>query len=251
MAAEVAPGPVRPDRNIGTVARGADTPSVTITPLVVSAQVTSGTLSFGSQPVSTLSRRDQCRRDEHRHRPADGLRGVTFAGAGATDFFFGSWSCGGSVAPGSSCQLAVRFAPSAPGPRAATLTIVSNDPTGPANVQLTGTGAQAPAITPASNPSPMKLGTVKLLCCPAIGAHGSASHRMAHCTKRHLSANAKFVVAAGATRGSLTRRGTVYATGVSNQGLLVLRGRRAVPAGTYTLTLAQGGHRTTTPVVVR
>lgn len=234
----------------GTVARGADTPSVTITPLVVSAQVTSGTLSFGSQPVSTLSQAQTVTVTNTGTVPLT-VSGVTFTGAGATDFFFGSWSCGGSVAPGSSCQLAVRFAPSAPGPRAATLTIVSNDPVGPANVQLTGTGAQPPVITPASNPSPMKLGTVQLLSCPAIGAHGSASHRMAHCTKRHLSANAKFVVAAGATRGSLTRRGTVYATGVSNQGLLVLRGRRAVPAGTYTLTLAQGGHRTTTPVVVR
>ena len=59
------------------------------------------------------------------------------------------------------------------------------------------------------------------------------------------------VVAAAATRGSLTRRGTAYARGVSNHGLLVLRTRRAVAPGVYTLTLAQGGYRTTARVVVR
>ncbi len=226
----------------GTAARGADTPSVTITPLVVSVQVTPA-LSFGSQSPATLSPAQNVTVTNTGNVPLT-IAGVTFAGAGANDFFFGSWSCGGSVAPGSSCQLGVRFAPAASGPRVATLTIVSNDPAGPASVQLAGTGAQSSTVTPI--PSPTKLGTVKLLSCRKVtaGAH-------ARCTTRRLSPNAKFVVAAAATRGSLTRRGTVYATGVSNRGLLVLRSRRAVPAGTYTLALAEGGHRTTARVVVR
>jgi hypothetical protein len=230
----------------GTAARGADTPSVTITPLVVSAQVTSATLSFGAQPVSTLSQAQTVTVTNTGTVPLT-ISGVTFTGPGANDYFFGSWSCGGSVAPGSSCQLAIRFAPAAPGSRAATLTVLSNDPAGPASVQLTGTGAQPSTITPGSSPSPRHLGTVQLLSCRTTGAHGRGSH----CIKRRLSSNAKFVVGAAATHGSLTRRGTVYATGVSNRGMLVLRTRRALASGTYTLTLAQGGHRTTTRVVVR
>jgi hypothetical protein len=171
---------------------------------------------------------------------------LTFVGSSANDFFFGSWTCGGSIAPGASCQVAVRFAPGAPGSRTASLTIASNDPAGPASVPLTGTGAQpsptTPGSTPAgSSPAPKKLGTVELLSCRK--AH-------ARCTPRRLSSNATFVVAATATRGSLTRRGTVYATGVSNRGTLVLRARRALAAGTYTLTLTQGAQRVSERVMV-
>jgi hypothetical protein len=128
----------------------------------------------------------------------------------------------------------------------ATLTIVTNDVAGPASVQLTGAGTQSPPTTPSSSPSPNKPGAVQLLSCRTVkaGAHP-------RCTRRRLSPSATFVVAATATRGSLSRSGTVYATGMSNHGQLVLRARRAVAAGTYTLTLAQGGHRTTTRVVVR
>ncbi|HSC03921.1 MAG TPA: choice-of-anchor D domain-containing protein [Solirubrobacteraceae bacterium] len=189
----------------GTAARGSDTPSVTITPLVADAQVSPATLSFGSQSVNTLSQPQTVTVTNTGTVPLT-VSGLTFAGASAGDFFFGSWGCGGSIAPGSSCQLAVRFAPGAAGARAATLTIVTNELTGPASV---------------------------------------------HCTRRRLSSNAKFVLAPTATRGSLSRRGTVYATGVSNHGHLVLRAHRAVAAGVYTLTLAQGGHRTTTRVMVR
>lgn len=236
------------DATFGTAARGADAPSVTITPLVVSAQVMSSTLSFGPQPVNTLSQPQIITVTNAGTEPLT-VTGVMFGGASATDFVFGSWGCGGSVAPGSSCQLAVRFAPAAAGTRAATLTIVSNDPAGPASVQLTGTGMTPTAITPGSTPSPHRLGTVQLLSCRTVTVR--AHSRATRCTRRGLSSNATFVVAAGATRGSLTRRGTVYATGVSSHGLLVLRARRAVAAGTYTLTLAQRGQRTTTLVVVR
>jgi hypothetical protein len=171
---------------------------------------------------------------------------ATFGGASAGDFFFGSWGCGGSVAPGSSCQLSVRFAPSASGSRAATLDIVSGDLGGPFSVQLTGSGAQSSPATPGTAPTtpvtappPTRFGTVELLSC-----------RKGHCTSRRLSSNAKFVLAPTATRGSLTRRGTVYAAGVSNHRRLVLRARRTLAAGAYTLTLVQGGHRTTVRVVV-
>jgi Glycine rich protein/Abnormal spindle-like microcephaly-assoc'd, ASPM-SPD-2-Hydin len=226
----------------GTAVRGGDTPSVTITPFVAGAHVSPAALSFGSQPVNALSPAQTVTVTNTGNAPLT-VSGATFAGAGANDFFFGSWSCGGSIAPGASCQLAVRFAPQASGPRVASLTIASNDLAGPASVQLTGTGAQSTPATPGTTPSSKKLGAVELLSCRKVksGAH-------ARCTRRRLSA--KFVVAATATRGSLTRRGTVYANGVSSHGQLVLRARRTVAPGTYTLTLAQGGHLVTMRVTV-
>lgn len=227
----------------GTAARGADTPSVTITPLVASAQVSPATLSFGSQSVNTLSGPQAVTVTNTGTVPLT-VSQVTFAGASASDFFFGSWSCGGSIAPGAACQLAVRFAPGGPGSRPASLTIVTNAPAGPASVQLDGTGAQQSSpstpTTTGTTPTPTTFGTVELLSC-----------RKAHCTRRRLSANAKFLLAPTATHGSLSRRGRVYATGVSNHGQLVLRARRTLAAGVYTLTLAAGRHRTTTQVVVR
>jgi hypothetical protein len=224
----------------GTAARGADTPSVTITPLVASAQVSPAALTFGSQSVNTLSQPQTVTVTNTGSVPLT-VSGLTFAGASAGDFFFGSWGCGGSIAPGSSCQLAVRFAPGASGPRAASLSVVTNEPTGPASVQLTGSGAQPSPATPGTTPAQKMLGLVELVSCRK--AH-------ARCTTRRLSSNAKFVVAATTTRGSLTRRGTVYATGMSNHGLLVLRARRAVAPGSYTLTLVQGAHRITMRVMV-
>jgi hypothetical protein len=224
-----------------TAARGADTPSVTITPLVASAHVTPATLSFGAQSVNTLSGPQTVTVTNTGTVPLT-VSQVAFAGASASDFFFGSWSCGGSIAPGSSCQLSVRFAPGGAGARVATLNIVSSDLAGPGSVQLDGTGAQSAPVTPGTTPAPTPkaLGTVALLSC-----------RKAHCTRRRLSSNAKFVLAPTATRGSLTRRGAVYATGVSNHGHLVLRARRTVAAGVYTLTLAAGGQRITMRVTVR
>lgn len=236
----------------GTATRGADTPSVTITPLFAVAQVSPAALSFGSQPVNTLSQPQAVTVTNAGTEPLT-VTGFTFAGASANDFSLASWGCGGSVAPGSSCQLGIRFAPEAAGLRAATLTVLSDDPAGAAGVPLTGTGTQSSPATPASPTTPgspatpgwssvpKKLGAVQLLSC-----------RKAHtrCTRRRLSPNAKFVMAAIATRGSLARRGTVYATGVSSHGLLVLRARRTVPVGTYTLTLVQGGHQTVVRVTV-
>jgi glycine rich protein len=229
----------------GTAARGADTPSVTITPLVASAQVSPATLSFGSQSVNTLSGAQTVTVTNTGTVPLT-VSSLTFAGASASDFFFGSWGCGGSVAPGASCQLAVRFAPGAAGARVATLNIVSSGLAGAGSVQLTGTGAQSSQTSPptptttGTTPTPTTLGTVELLSC-----------RKAHCTRRHLSPNARFVIAPTATHGWLSRRGAVYATGVSRHGQLVLRARRRLAAGVYTLTLAAAGHRTTTQVVVR
>jgi hypothetical protein len=52
-------------------------------------------------------------------------------------------TCGGSVNPGSSCSLQITFTPTAQGKRFGTLTLIDNDPAGPARIVLTGFSGQS------------------------------------------------------------------------------------------------------------
>lgn len=84
--------------------------------------------------------------DSHECRPrgtADGT--ATVAGAEAPDFLIVHDSCSGeTISPGSTCQVTVRFAPSATGARSATLEVPSNDPSSPLEVALSGQGGALP-----------------------------------------------------------------------------------------------------------
>jgi hypothetical protein len=242
-----------------TAVRGADTPSVTITPRAAVAQVGPATLSFGSLPTSTLSLPQAVTVTNTGNAPLT-ISGLTFAGAGANDFLVGSSSCLGSVAPSASCQLTVRFAPSATGARAAALEIASDDP---AAVQLSGTGAQPSpaggqsAGTPGATGSSthQTVGTVELFGCRTrtVRVHSgqeTLTHRVTSCGRRTLSPNTRFVVTAIPTRATLARHGVVYASGASRHALLALDSTRPLAAGVYTLTLNYGDHRTTVRIVV-
>jgi trimeric autotransporter adhesin len=68
------------------------------------------------------------------------ISGVTLIGANTGDFSFQGNTCGSSVAAGASCAISVSFNPTASGVRSAILQIVSNAPSSPDNVQLSGNG---------------------------------------------------------------------------------------------------------------
>ena len=70
---------------------------------------------------------------------------ATLSGPDATLFAITS-NCGASLPVGAVCDLQVTFTPLQTGPRLATLTLTSSDPTGPLLVPLAGTGAQAPGF---------------------------------------------------------------------------------------------------------
>ena len=70
------------------------------------------------------------------------ISGLQSAGADPGDFLLADL-CQQPVAPGASCQIAVRFAPQATGARSATLTVSSNAPTPAPPVTLAGTGSKA------------------------------------------------------------------------------------------------------------
>jgi hypothetical protein len=81
------------------------------------------------------------------------LSGLTFAAADPSDFFVASNGCLDVLDPGQSCRLTVSFAPQGQGARSATLQIASNDPSGPLQVALTGTGTTLP-VGPAGPTGP-------------------------------------------------------------------------------------------------
>jgi alpha-N-arabinofuranosidase len=66
----------------------------------------------------------------------------SFSGANASDFAVAGGTCGSSVAPHSSCTIAVKFTPTGAGSaQSAIMSIsVANDPTSPHNISLKGTG---------------------------------------------------------------------------------------------------------------
>jgi hypothetical protein len=75
------------------------------------------------------------------------VSGASLAGAAAADYAITSNGCG-TVAPGASCAVGVRFTPSAAGARAAVLRVTSNALESPKDLALTGTGTAQAVVTP-------------------------------------------------------------------------------------------------------
>jgi hypothetical protein len=117
--------------------------SVLITPLFPVAQATSASLTYGTQPQSTLSAPQTVTITNVGTLPLS-VTGLSFGGADPGDFLVGSSTCGGQVPPGQTCQATVYFAPQGQGSRSATLVVTSNDPVSPTTVGLTGTGGSLP-----------------------------------------------------------------------------------------------------------
>ena len=119
--------------------------SGTTNQMVSGLSLSTFSLLFGNQMVGTLS----------------ASQSVTLANVGTTTItgisfawspnFSDSNNCGTSLAPGRSCRVNVRFAPTTTGVLNGTLTITNSDPTSPQTVMLIGTGTSPNGgISPAS-----------------------------------------------------------------------------------------------------
>jgi hypothetical protein len=71
---------------------------------------------------------------------------VALGGTNPGDFAIATNTCAATVAPGGSCAVTVKFAPTATGPRAGSLTFTDNATGSPRSVALSGTGLGTPAI---------------------------------------------------------------------------------------------------------
>ncbi|MGO9909389.1 MAG: choice-of-anchor D domain-containing protein [Solirubrobacteraceae bacterium] len=101
------------------------------------------------------------------------VSGFSTAGANPGDFLIADM-CQQPVAPGSSCQVGVRFAPQAKHGRTATLSVLSNDPNGPATVNLSGTGSRSTNTGKGASSSGGQQNTAGQVICHA-GADGTAT----------------------------------------------------------------------------
>jgi hypothetical protein len=140
--------------------------------------------------------------------------------------------CQATVAIGASCLVGVRFDPQRPGGRRASLMLLTNAATAPAAVSLSGTG-----------------GTVELLTCKRMTRQGRT---LQTCHARLVAGTLSFLTSVAAVDATISRRGTVYGTGLSLATAdasveLALNEARPLRRGQYTLTLhSQQRHHTIT-----
>ena len=124
------------------------------------ANIAPASLGFGSQIVATSSAPEGVTLT-NKGSAALNVTGIAVTGTNAGDFSIsGGGTCpanGGIVAIGSSCTVAVRFAPHSVGPSSASLSFSDNATGSPQQVLLSGTGAPTPDLV--ASPASLSLGS--------------------------------------------------------------------------------------------
>ena len=254
--------------NVALAVAAAGAPaSVTFTPLIPPiAQLTPASLTFPTQAQNTLGPPQSVTiGDAGSSTQPLIVTGLTFTGTHPSDFFVGSSSCGGQIAPGQKCQITVWFAPQAQGARAAVLDVSSNDPTGPATLSLTGTGSapstgstgpqgpagplgatgpQGPAGAQGQTGKQGRPGQIELVVC-------KLTRERYQCTARLVSGPVEFTATSIRAEATLSRGPSLYAVGTctptrSGGWQLMLRPPRRLPNGRYTLNVKTGHGRQAT-----
>jgi len=112
--------------------------SLTATVINPQASLSTNSLNFGSQKVSTPSAAKTVT-IRNTGTTALAINAVTIAGANPADFIPNN-GCGPSLGPNLSCSISVVFQPTAKNSRSATLRITDNAQSGTQSVTLSGTG---------------------------------------------------------------------------------------------------------------
>src|SRR5205823_4438723 len=72
---------------------------------------------------------------------------IAITGPDAADFAIVEGGGGGTLGPGESRTIRIRFTPTTPGPHSASLTVSDNAPGSPHSVALSGIGKRGPALS--------------------------------------------------------------------------------------------------------
>ncbi len=218
--------------------------------------VTPASVSLGTQPLETIG-------PPHEITVTAGseemrIRHLQMQGPNSSDFILTADECTGEMLqPGETCTFAVRFTPSATGPRSASLTVGTDTPTS-LQVTLSGeggtlpTGERGPIGETGKGGATGQQGPVGGLGTQGkAGARGLAG-RAAKVTC-HVAKSARKIACSVTLEGTrmsrdaharLTKNGRTYALG----SLRSLRLSRTLRSGVYTLTLTSAGHTVTIPV---
>ncbi len=128
--------------------------------LGASVRVGTSATPFGSQVLGTMGAARTVVVTDANPAHSVTIKSVELSGADASDFLLGTTSCDNVTLVGSrACSIAVRFSPSAAGPRSGSLIIHSSGSTRTVTVALSGQGV-APPLT--ANPSVVNFGPVGL-----------------------------------------------------------------------------------------
>ncbi|HTA97385.1 MAG TPA: choice-of-anchor D domain-containing protein [Solirubrobacteraceae bacterium] len=198
------------------------------------------------------------------------IHNVQPSGADASDFIVTADECSGeTLQPAGTCTLLVRFAPSAEGPRSASLTVHAANVNG-LEIPLSGEGGQLPSSERGALGEPGKQGPQGIPGqTGGIGAKGVAGARgpkgaegargpagpdakvTCRVTRSRRKVTCSVTLQGKATKqgaqARLTRSGRTYARGT----LASLRPSRAIQRGTYTLRLTIDSHTLTISVLLR
>jgi virginiamycin B lyase len=250
---------------------GANTPTGNPAVSVPVAQVGSTVPPpFANTPHGSLSAPSTVTLRNTGQRPLS-LTGLSFAGADPSDFLVSTGTCLGDIDPGNSCQLQTYFSPQGQGARSATLQIATNDyANSPLGVQLSGTGAGISLVPGPAVPGPQgpagpagpsgprgpagargAAGKVELITCKTVtttvtkkikGKRRKVKVKRQKCTGKLVSGKVKFTIRGAAAHATISRKRTVYATGVrasnaKQSSQLVVTELRPLRPGRYTLTL--------------
>jgi hypothetical protein len=214
---------------------------VTITYDVPTADESPTAMSFGTQPQDTASTEQDLTLTNNGSAPLV-VGGVVLSGANPGDYLIDNHQCQGPVAPGTSCVIGVRFDPQAQGASSATMTVLTNAPTAPADVSLSGTGgglSQGPPGPTGAAGAQGPAGKVELVTCKTVVRH---HHKRQRCHGRLVSGTVKFTATGKIVHATVSRHGIVYARGQSvpaagGGSLLVLNDTRRLKRGNYALML--------------
>jgi hypothetical protein len=184
------------------------------------------------------------------------------------DFALAAETCSSRpLAFGQSCTISVRFTPAVAGSRTASLTVPDNEPGEHLPIALSGTGVAANAgptgpmgttgaqgatgptgavgasgQTGARGPAGADGQVILVTCTTSTKTVNHKPKKVTKCTSRPVPTPTTFT-ASVLERASLGRHGFVYASGTAEKGRVVLKARRALVAGRYTLTFIRGRGR--------
>ncbi len=190
------------------------------------ATPSAGSVSFGTQPLGTLSAAQglDITNTGHGNLQIDAAR---LTGGDVSDFVLSSDSCSGALLQiGGACTIHVRFDPSQTAARSVMLTVSSNDASGPLQIPVAGVGGQLPQGAAGPQGRPGKAAVVELVSCRIVTRtflkklHGKHKHKRVKvkrrlCTTRVLTGRVSFTTAA-VERAAISSRAVItYARGLA------------------------------------
>ena len=188
-------------------------------------------LAFGNQGLTTTSAAQVV------HLTNNGNAPLAVSGVRVTGDFSEIDNCSGSIAPGSGCDISVKFSPSSLGTEASILNIADNAAASPQLIQLAGTGVVAFSLASSPNSLTVVKGTdaatFQVSASSAFGFAGAIALSCSGNTPANCAFNPATVIPGNTSTLNVT-------------GLAALTGTSL----TFTLTGASGSQSASTPLSV-